>query len=238
MGSGRCSSDPRTLRAVEGAPRPVELSADEKILLCMLLRYWDWQQRASGARTSFGTRSSPSLAAPREGRPFGLDSRALGARRRPGRVAVGAMRAPRTRNPTTTATVRSATPASRIGRRSTTTSMRAGSATTKAATSGGSAPAASTSCTNDWAGRWRRGRSSVRGGLALTRIRPMNRPDVARLQAACSGPWYASSPSTCPRSQGIPGPISLPHRAHSTTPAASRRAQRARNARCAGPYFR
>ena len=32
-----------------GASRPVELSADEKILLCMLLRYWDWQQRAWGS---------------------------------------------------------------------------------------------------------------------------------------------------------------------------------------------
>ena len=62
--------------------------------------------------------------------------------------------------------------------------------------------------------------------------------DVARLHFACSGPAYASVPSTCPRSHPARGSINSPQRAHTTPPASTWRAHRVLNARCLGPYFR
>ena len=117
-----------------GASRPVELSADETPLLCKLLKFWPMTHEG----VSDGMRTEPPRPPrrSREGRPRGMDRRAVVGRRRPrpGRVAVEAMGPYRARRTTTTTTVRSATPASRTGRRSTMTSMRAGSAATKPAT--------------------------------------------------------------------------------------------------------
>ena len=48
--------------------------------------------------------------------------------------------------------------------------------------------------------------------------------DVARLHFACSGPAYASVPSTCPRSHPARGSINSPQRAHTTPPASTWRA--------------
>ncbi len=59
---------------------------------------------------------------------------------------------------------------------------------------------------------------------------------TARLHLRCSAPWYRDgSPSTWPRSNGSPGSIGRPHRAHKTPPSATFRAQPFRNALCLAP---